>query len=97
MPDHLGGRNASSIWQLNKALKDGVNLPPMLILHGQSDQRVPIEQAVAMRRALMMHKRVFEYVTYPREGHIISERKHLVDIAERVKKWCDKYIGDGKA
>jgi len=65
----------------------------MLILHGEKDERVPLEQAVGMRKAMEDNGLTFEYVVYPREGHIIKERKHLTDMAERVLRWADMYIG----
>ncbi|KAK3116315.1 hypothetical protein LTR53_003442 [Teratosphaeriaceae sp. CCFEE 6253] len=87
-------RSSSAIWEFADQLKHGeLPIPPMLILHGEKDVRVPIEQAVGMRRAMMSKGLVFEYVTYPREGHQIVERKHLVDMATRIKAWVEKYIG----
>lgn len=86
-------RKASPFWEFGDAMKNKVAIPPMLILHGEEDKRVPLEQSVGMRRALEDHGLPFEFVTYPRAGHIPSERKHLMDMSERVLKWCDKYIG----
>ena len=68
-------------------------IPPVLILHGEKDIRVPLEQAVAFRRALQHARLPFEYVVYPREGHIFSERRHWVDMAERVLRFVDTHIG----
>ena len=69
----------------------------MLILHGEKDERVPLEQAAGFRRALEKARLPFEYVTYPREPHLIAERKHLVDMAERVLRFVDMVVGgDGK-
>ena len=65
----------------------------MLILHGENDKRISLEQAVGMRRALESNEMPFEFVVYPREPHMFRERKHLVDMAERVQRWCDTYIG----
>ena len=44
----------------------------MLILHGQSDTRVPVGQAVGFHRGLRRMGKFPErhiLVTYPREGH----------------------------
>jgi len=86
-------RDGSAIWEFADALKKGIKIPPVLMLHGEKDVRVPIEQAAGFRRALMANKLPFEYVTYPRVGHLVDERKHLVDMAERIKRWTEKYIG----
>ena len=69
--------------------------PAVLILHGQADKRVPLEQAVAMRRALSDAGKPYEYVVYPREEHIFSERKHIVDTGERIVRFMEKHIGPG--
>ena len=86
-------RQMSAIWEFAGAIKDGVLIPPMLILHGADDRRVPLEQAVAMRRALADAGKPYEYVIYPREGHIMKERKHLVDMGVRIVRFLDKHIG----
>ena len=87
------GRDASALWEFKDALDNGVEIPPMLILHGEKDKRVPLEQAVGMRRALQAAKLPFEFVTYPREGHMIEERKHIIDMADRVVRFVDTHIG----
>jgi len=88
-------RAGSAIWEFAEAVEKGVRIPPMLILHGEKDERVPIEQGRAMRRAMESTGLVFEYVTYPREPHLMQERKHIVDTGERVKGWVEKWIGPG--
>ncbi|GAB1729524.1 hypothetical protein NU195Hw_g159t1 [Hortaea werneckii] len=86
-------RQTSAIWEVQEAVEKGVKIPPMLILHGEKDERVPLEQGMAMRRALEGTGTPCEFVVYPREGHFIQERKHLVDIAERSLRFVEKYIG----
>jgi dipeptidyl aminopeptidase/acylaminoacyl peptidase len=44
---------------------------PVLILHGEKDERVPIGQARYFTRALRHHGCPFELVVYPREPHAI--------------------------
>ncbi|TKA61958.1 hypothetical protein B0A55_11840 [Friedmanniomyces simplex] len=88
-------RVGSAVWEFGDAVKAGVEIPPMLMLHGEKDERVPIEQAAAMRRAMESAGLVFEYVTYPREGHLMEERRHIADMGERVKGWVERYIGPG--
>lgn len=91
--DATGSRSRSSaIWSFKKAVDQGGVVPPMLILHGEEDERVPFEQAVAVRRALQYHKLPFEFVSYPREGHEIVERMHVKDRIERVLRWADTYL-----
>lgn len=91
--DDTRNRSGSAIWEFGDAMKNKVPIPTMLILHGEKDERVPLEQSVATRRALVDAGLPFEYVVYPREGHIIQEMKHLVDMDERVLRFVDKHIG----
>lgn len=85
-------RTGSAIWEFAAAEKKRI-IPPVLILHGEEDKRVALEQAVGFRRALEAARLPFEYVTYPREPHLFKERKHLVDMAERVMRFVDMHIG----
>ncbi|KAI7204903.1 hypothetical protein KC316_g7401 [Hortaea werneckii] len=89
-------RATSAIWEVREAVEKGVEIPPMLILHGEKDERVPLEQGMGMRRALEGIGVPCEFVVYPREGHFIRERKHLVDIAERSLRFVEKYIGGNR-
>nr|POE76204.1 putative peptidase yuxl [Quercus suber] len=85
-------RKGSAIWEVHDAVQRGGVIPPMLILHGEADVRVPVSQSWAMRRALKDHGLPFEMVTYPREEHLLSERKHMVDFCVRVLKFVEKHI-----
>lgn len=89
----ISNRTGSAIWEFNAAVEKGDVIPPLLILHGEQDRRVPIEQAVGFRRALEEADLQFEMVTYPREPHVFKERKHLVDVADRVVRFVDMHIG----
>lgn len=55
-----------------------------LILHGENDEPVPVNQAYAFYRALREQNVPVELVVYPREGHGPSERDHLRDMGERI-------------
>lgn len=68
---------------------------PTLILHGASDERVPVGQAQELFRALKDRGKVTELVLYPREGHGIQEYHHQKDRLERIHAWLAKYtLGD---
>jgi dipeptidyl aminopeptidase/acylaminoacyl peptidase len=94
--NNISAPGKSALWEFKKAAAEGV-VPPMLILHGEEDERVPLEQATGFRRALDSAGLPYEMVTYPREPHDFKERKHLVDMAERVLRFVDLHIGAGKA
>lgn len=84
-------RKGSPIWELAEAAKAG-RVPPVLLLHGEKDYRVPITQAWAFHRGCKKWKVPCELVTYPREPHAFVERKHFIDMFVRVKKFCDVHM-----
>jgi dipeptidyl aminopeptidase/acylaminoacyl peptidase len=65
---------------------------PVLILHGEKDERVPVGQARYLARALRAHGRPFELVVYPREPHAVGERNHQIDILRRSRAWFDRWL-----
>lgn len=84
----LTGRQGSAIWEMK-----GQDIPPILILHGEKDERVPLTLAVGFRRGCQFWKVPFEMAVYPREGHLIKERAHLIDMLKRVSRFCDMCLG----
>jgi dipeptidyl aminopeptidase/acylaminoacyl peptidase len=65
---------------------------PVLILHGEKDERVPISQATAFKRGCDYHGVPCEMVTYPREGHSFKERNHAIDRLKRIKSFLEKHM-----
>ena len=65
---------------------------PVLILHGEEDDRIPLGQAVGFYRALKENHVDTEFVIYPRERHAILERAHQLDLLTRVRSWCDRWL-----
>ena len=65
---------------------------PLLILHGERDERVPVTQAFAFHRALAGQDAPLVMVTYPREPHGIRERRHQEDVQERVLAWFRRFV-----
>ncbi|TKA31105.1 hypothetical protein B0A50_02074 [Salinomyces thailandicus] len=90
--DDVSNRQGSAIWEFGDALRNKVPIPPMLILHGEKDERVPLEQGVGMRRAMEDAGVPCEFVVYPREGHEIKEKHHLLDMGRRVVRFVDTHI-----
>ncbi|KAK8131354.1 acylamino-acid-releasing enzyme [Apiospora sp. TS-2023a] len=90
---NVSSRSGSAIWEFQEAA-EAKRIPPLLILHGQEDQRVPVSQAHGFRRALdqagLMHHT--EFVTYPKEGHHFTERKHVEDIMERMVSFVNRHL-----
>lgn len=72
---------------------------PILILHSENDQRVPLEQAEQWFRALKHFGAPAEFVIFPRENHNLTrtgEPKHLVESLNWQTYWFERYL-DGNA
>ena len=67
---------------------------PTMILHGQSDTRVPIPQGEEYYRALYDRHVPVEYVTYPRENHGFVEPRHIEDRLQRYLVFFGKYLNN---
>ena len=65
---------------------------PLLVLHGEQDPQVPPQESIEFTAALRKAGKVFEYKTYPREGHGFREREHRLDAYERELAFLDKYL-----
>ncbi len=64
---------------------------PALILHGESDIRVPISQGYEFHNALKRRGVTTQMVTYPRMPHGPNEPKFMLDIMNRHIDWVEKY------
>jgi dipeptidyl aminopeptidase/acylaminoacyl peptidase len=83
---HTASRKGSALWHMRN-----VNTP-ILILHGEEDVRVPLSQAVAFYRGCIHNNIPVKMVSYPREGHLFYERKHIVDMWKRMRQFYDLHL-----
>jgi dipeptidyl aminopeptidase/acylaminoacyl peptidase len=65
---------------------------PTLIIHGEHDLCVPVNQAYAFHRALVERGVQTELAVYPREGHGFQEREHIKDMEQRLLRWLDTHV-----
>ena len=65
---------------------------PTLIIHGEKDPCVPVNQAYAFYHALREQSVPVELVVYPREGHGFLERDHIADWVGRMIHWMTTYL-----
>ena len=65
---------------------------PTMMVHGESDNDVPIEEAEQFYVALHDVGTEAVMVRYPREGHGIREPKHVVDFIDRSIRWYEKHF-----
>ena len=68
---------------------------PVLIIHGEDDPRVPIQNAREMRDALEKAGKPVEYVTKPKEGHGFFKEGNNVDRYKVTEAFLEKYLGPG--
>ena len=65
---------------------------PVMFMHGEADNDVPIAEDEQFFIALMDVGVDTVMVRYPREGHGITETKHCVDVIDRSMAWYEKYF-----
>jgi dipeptidyl aminopeptidase/acylaminoacyl peptidase len=65
---------------------------PTLIQHGEADARVPISQGWELYVALKEQGVPVEFVTYPRQGHGITEPRLIKDAMRRNLDWFERWI-----
>lgn len=65
---------------------------PTLIVHGEEDLCVPVGQAREFYQALVEGGCETELVLYPREGHGLLERDHVLDAWERIRNWFAEHL-----
>jgi dipeptidyl aminopeptidase/acylaminoacyl peptidase len=66
---------------------------PLLIAHGELDDRVHPEQSVELVNELLRLGKTYEYLTYPSEGHGFLRRAPFLDFYRRLDRFLDWYIG----
>ncbi len=90
------GMNDEAYITANSAIDhvDKFNVP-VLIVHGEDDKRVPIQNAREMRDALQKAGKPVEYLTKPKEGHGFYKEQNNVDRYEATEAFLTKYLGPG--
>jgi carboxymethylenebutenolidase len=72
------------------------NMPPTLILHGEKDGVVPVQEAYDLVKLLKDKGRSYEIVLYPEQGHVFRGEDEL-DSARRSREFLDKYLKPEKS
>jgi dipeptidyl aminopeptidase/acylaminoacyl peptidase len=68
---------------------------PVMFVHGEQDNNVPIAEAEQFFIALKDVGVETIMVRYPREGHGIRETKHVVDVIDRSIAWYKRHFDQG--
>ena len=69
---------------------------PTLILAGDSDGEVPMEQSLEWYHALQAMKVPAEMVVYPNEGHVFYKPADARDYSLRMLRWFDEWFAKGE-
>jgi dienelactone hydrolase len=69
---------------------------PLLVMHGNKDQRVPISHSKNMMQALDRHKKTYEWHEFDNEGHGLSDAASDRIFYEKLLAFLDKYIAPDK-
>jgi dipeptidyl aminopeptidase/acylaminoacyl peptidase len=90
-------RLADFLWE-RSALRYVANVKtPVMFVHGENDNDVPIAEAEQYFIALKDAGVETIMVRYPREGHGVRETKHQVDVIDRSVAWYEKHFHSGSA
>jgi dipeptidyl aminopeptidase/acylaminoacyl peptidase len=65
---------------------------PVLIAHGERDERVSPKQSEELVEELRRLGKTFEYVTYPTEGHGLLRAGPQIDFYRRLERFLDWYL-----
>lgn len=65
---------------------------PILIAHGEKDERVHPDQSARLVEELKRLDKTFEYVTYPTEAHGLLRREPQVDFYRRLERFLDWHL-----
>ncbi len=69
---------------------------PVLIVHGEDDPRVPVQNAYKLRDALKKAGKPFEWLLKPKELHGFYSEANRAEMLETMDAFLDKYIGHGE-
>ncbi len=67
---------------------------PMLIVHGQLDYRIPVEQGLAAFTALQRQGIKSQFLYFPDENHWVLKPQNSVQWHDTVNAWLKQHIGE---
>lgn len=65
---------------------------PVLIIHGERDARVHLNESAQFVAALKREGKAFEYKTYPDEGHGFANPANALDALRRIERFLDWHL-----
>jgi dipeptidyl aminopeptidase/acylaminoacyl peptidase len=68
---------------------------PMLVIHGQQDFRIPVEQGIGAFTALQRQGIESKFLYFPDENHWVLKAHNSVQWHDTVNGWLKQHIGQG--
>jgi dipeptidyl aminopeptidase/acylaminoacyl peptidase len=65
---------------------------PMLVVHGQLDYRVPVEQGIATFTALQRRGIESEFLYFPDENHWVLRPQNSIQWHDTVNNWLERWL-----
>lgn len=66
---------------------------PVFIVHGEDDQRVPVQNATRLRSALDRAGKPYEWMVKAKEGHGFYSERNRTELYDRLDAFLKRYIG----
>lgn len=66
---------------------------PVLIIHGEDDERAPIEHAEALKEALEKQNHPYEWLVKDKEAHGFYKEANILEANQAILRFLDKHIG----
>ena len=80
-------------YQAGSPIHDVENIQsPLLIVHGETDERVHPKQSEELVAALRRHDKTFEYIVYESEGHGLLHPENRRHFYARLERFLDWYL-----
>ncbi|MBK6512020.1 MAG: prolyl oligopeptidase family serine peptidase [Haliea sp.] len=69
---------------------------PLLIVHGDADRVVDVEQSRAMVEALEDHDKAFEYIELENGTHYLEKQQHRTALFKAMDTFLAQHLGAEK-
>ena len=86
------GKDEEELKQWSPAYRANDIKAPVFIMHGGKDERVPIEHAERLEKALKKAGKSVETLYYPHETHGFHKHEHRVEAYKRLLAFLDKHL-----
>ena len=99
LPSHFKTNpwNDWSLYDAHSPLRFVQNVKtPVMLQHGEADQRVPFSNSVMFYNALRRRNVPVSLLVFPRQPHGLQEPRMVLKAMQSNVEWFEKYIGDKK-